>query len=551
MISEKPQVGPRSNPSEEHVVTQELDAYGVWVKSEAQIISESIPDISDTLNFPDARGAPDQGGANPASSLESREPERSAGPQDVIHRTRQETGEGPSITDRPLPGILRDHKAVDPPARTDEVDDDLSEQIVIEELLAAPVPLLDSGAPQKKDAGLSKKEVSVLAASDTPVNPLEPPKEAHAVPFMQSLDSPEGLQLLKNILEELSLIRHEVSALKELVIRRERAAETGQSQKGDGAEEDDEKVTITGDELTNIFHTTAPIPKSFTATHTAPFAQGMTHTDEEPPQTEYGICMDFKESEPLQDAGTASDGVPDMLDMLKKNTKEDTEERTWEDDTFDIPVHSDTCDETLSDEALGDTWLQDAERPPFPAEEDEGGDRDASPDGVLPPDSADPTFEDFLLDELFIENGSIKDIPLELNSEDEEEIDDAFETIESLIGPEDTEALTKAENPDEGEPPDDTPPFDGIGRGSASEGSGTGPPAPQEQEPHNHESPESSAVSTETSVHRPFHLKENIKNVLVFMDQLLEALPEDKIGEFAESRYFDIYKKLFSELGIV
>jgi len=34
------------------------------------------------------------------------------------------------------------------------------------------------------------------------------------------------------------------------------------------------------------------------------------------------------------------------------------------------------------------------------------------------------------------------------------------------------------------------------------------------------------------------------------MDQLLESLPEDKIREFAKSEHFDVYKKLFEELGI-
>jgi hypothetical protein len=35
------------------------------------------------------------------------------------------------------------------------------------------------------------------------------------------------------------------------------------------------------------------------------------------------------------------------------------------------------------------------------------------------------------------------------------------------------------------------------------------------------------------------------------MDQLLASLPEEKIDEFANSKYFDSYKKLFNELGLV
>ena len=46
-------------------------------------------------------------------------------------------------------------------------------------------------------------------------------------------------------------------------------------------------------------------------------------------------------------------------------------------------------------------------------------------------------------------------------------------------------------------------------------------------------------------------MQEDIKSVLVYMDQLLENLPEDKIEEFAKSENFVIYKKLFTELGLV
>jgi hypothetical protein len=48
----------------------------------------------------------------------------------------------------------------------------------------------------------------------------------------------------------------------------------------------------------------------------------------------------------------------------------------------------------------------------------------------------------------------------------------------------------------------------------------------------------------------PFAIKGELKNVLVYLDKLLESLPEEKIEEFAKSEYFDTYKKLFEELGI-
>ncbi|ULQ60006.1 hypothetical protein K7I13_01335 [Brucepastera parasyntrophica] len=48
----------------------------------------------------------------------------------------------------------------------------------------------------------------------------------------------------------------------------------------------------------------------------------------------------------------------------------------------------------------------------------------------------------------------------------------------------------------------------------------------------------------------PGELKDEIKSVLSYMDQLLESLPEEKIEEFARSEHFEVYKKLFDELGI-
>lgn len=46
------------------------------------------------------------------------------------------------------------------------------------------------------------------------------------------------------------------------------------------------------------------------------------------------------------------------------------------------------------------------------------------------------------------------------------------------------------------------------------------------------------------------NIQTEIKSVLLYMDQLLENLPEDKIEEFARSEHFDTYKKLFTELGL-
>ena len=63
------------------------------------------------------------------------------------------------------------------------------------------------------------------------------------------------------------------------------------------------------------------------------------------------------------------------------------------------------------------------------------------------------------------------------------------------------------------------------------------------------ESPETAAPAASAS-DIPSDLKQEVKSVLLYMDQLLENLPEDKIIEFARSEQFATYKKLFSDLGL-
>jgi hypothetical protein len=62
---------------------------------------------------------------------------------------------------------------------------------------------------------------------------------------------------------------------------------------------------------------------------------------------------------------------------------------------------------------------------------------------------------------------------------------------------------------------------------------------------------EEASIPDDEGLNIPNDIKQELKTVLSYMDQLLESLPEDKIEEFAKSEYFDTYKKLFKELGLV
>ncbi|MCX7774933.1 MAG: hypothetical protein N2067_02405 [Spirochaetaceae bacterium] len=44
---------------------------------------------------------------------------------------------------------------------------------------------------------------------------------------------------------------------------------------------------------------------------------------------------------------------------------------------------------------------------------------------------------------------------------------------------------------------------------------------------------------------------EDIKSLLLYLDHLLESLPDEKIQEFASSEYFNLYRKVFESLGLI
>jgi len=67
-----------------------------------------------------------------------------------------------------------------------------------------------------------------------------------------------------------------------------------------------------------------------------------------------------------------------------------------------------------------------------------------------------------------------------------------------------------------------------------------------EEEPDTATTSSSNTLTTEM----PVNIKSEIKAVLSYMDQLLDALPQEKIAEFAKSEHFGVYKKLFEELGL-
>jgi hypothetical protein len=155
----------------------------------------------------------------------------------------------------------------------------------------------------------------------------------------------------------------------------------------------------------------------------------------------------------------------------------------------------------------------------------------------------------------------------DLGGEELEELEDlGAEELEALVSEDhedrDTEVLEGLGDADEAVNMDD---FEEMEELSESEdfdiGSMAGEPVQIEEELQV-EAPESSSATdgsegtdeikaNGSGEAVPDKLKQDVKSVLLYLDQLLASLPEEKIEEFASSEYYDTYKKLFEDLGLL
>ncbi|OQB95432.1 MAG: hypothetical protein BWX81_01940 [Spirochaetes bacterium ADurb.Bin110] len=73
---------------------------------------------------------------------------------------------------------------------------------------------------------------------------------------------------------------------------------------------------------------------------------------------------------------------------------------------------------------------------------------------------------------------------------------------------------------------------------------------PQPQPSISPTSIESISPSDRASEAQQKTLIDEVKKLLLYLDRLLESLPEEKIEEFANSEYFNLYRHIFEELGL-
>jgi len=293
-------------------------------------------------------------------------------------------------------------------------------------------------------------------------------------------------------------------------------------------EDEDETIALTGDELDNILNT---------AEFTEEAGQAAEFEDESE------LYLGSEEAAPTEQAPAPAEEAEEMEPPVEEITLEeiDGEEPETEEPEAQAPEAQEPSPEMPA------ATVSEA-----PTEEEP------------PVEFGDETQVDELA-QLDIES-ELADVD-ELKDEDEEEEDLGeidFDEIE--LGEEEEEEPTAEEAPEAEEAPTDQAPEPVTEEDlleEETEEAGDVPPSPEEFAAHFDQMEKEEAVtdeevdeeprptSPESSLSElPDNLKAEIRSVLTYMDQLLEALPEEKIQEFAESEHFEVYRRLFEELGI-
>ncbi len=225
----------------------------------------------------------------------------------------------------------------------------------------------------------------------------------------------------------------------------------------------------------------------------------------------------FEPPEPLDldeaEEGPATDLAEEILLDEPSVLEASAEEMTLEEGDLDLPMPdaqegtAEPPSETGSGLGLAEDLLTIEEEPPAPG-------------NAAETDTADAPLDTFAEEELILEEEP-SDAPSPETAED--------------AGPAELEGLEELE---------------GIQLGAEEEGAVEGKEPGADLSEVGDLSPAEPVGRDDLAAAVPADLQSDLKNVLKYLDDLLEALPEEKIKEFARSDYFGTYRRLFKELGL-
>jgi pilus assembly protein FimV len=401
----------------------------------------------------------------------------------------------------------------------------------VEEALPAEIPLAEEEALGEVDVPLSEESPKEehfddLAALEEELATVE----ATSTEAGKSGASVSG-EILARIEAELKSIRSDLSDLKKELTVLKRPAKTPAAEKeaeagGFFEEDEDETIALTGDELDNILST-------------AEITEGQAEISDLESKLEADAAPEAAEE--------VLDELPDTLTLDDSSTPS---EPVSELELESLGIEGQAAE--TGEMELEPLEAVEEDAAPVEAEEIEM-ELEALPEAEAKTAGSEDESEPLELES--VEEASPEDAPLDLEAIPE------FEPVEQVEAAEEIEleALSpEEENAAELQPADalelEELPGEAL-EGKEKEieiafedGGAKGEEEVLEAEEVGEEAETPRASSRSTGV--PDDLKNEIRTVLKYMDQLLEALPEEKIQEFASSEYFVMYKKLFEDLGL-
>jgi pilus assembly protein FimV len=444
---------------------------------------------------------------------------------------------------------------------------------------------LDSGVDSLSDLS-AEQEIEVSLSENAAV-------EEHFTEVAAGPAARSSTDILEMIEADLKQIKSEIQTLKRELTSIGRGGPSGQMEvqpvpvgpPGFFHQEEDETIALTGDELDNILNTA-----DITEATAEPMDEDLV--EELPDIGEQGMDLGLAEEpttllEPSAPAGAVEEAFSEGEEILELGSL-DLEEGESSEALDDIEIDIGSAEETSLEEGEIDLEsLEEAnepvaidlesvapEEPTEPAvEEDliledfgeaaedteelllEEGEGPEIEELTLGETDGEAGVEELQLDELEISGGEEfgeepVDISIEEPVEGEEELGALGELEEGSTIPESAAAPEAEETL--GEEILEIDELSGVGEepseelGEIEEIGGI-----EDIEPTDEPKEERPAgFPAGGGAEMPQELKEDVRSVLSYLDQLLAALPEEKIKEFVRSEYWGIYKKLFDELGL-
>jgi len=537
---------------------QKLERYGVWVKVEPRTVAESQGTES-SFELTDLESS----GSAAVSSRPSPEGTLTMEEEKLLDELDTELGETDSSKELSIPEeepLLADE---DLPEISEVTESDLSESGELEAVSEEELPELDlEDEPAASVAGKVKERPSAdpneveVTLSDTragqeqfeDLDALE--SELASVTASAAKPQAGSSEILARIEDELRSIRADLTQLRsELSGMRKSGAEpavtaapaSAESQSGFFDEDEDETIALTGDELDNILNTAEITEESAEAPAGEPTE--LAELTEEPSAAGAEEEVLDLESLDIPEETTAqpvSEELPAELDLEELSTELSTEASTSSASAEALPeLDLEGIPEIEGSEGNGIQPVEDVGGLETLDLEEEASDVESLEDPGKGAKAA--SVEDL---------GG--DVDLDVLAAEAQELQggETAGPVEDLeIG--ELEAVAEeapaASSRDEIEIPFENEPTADAGAEPLSLAEEV---LDVEEVPAQEPAPVGARAPKEGAAAIPEDLKDEIRTVLKYMDHLLEALPDEKIQEFAKSDYFVMYRKLFEDLGL-